>query len=139
MCCMHPASVCVPRVRRRLSSGEEQQGAAMDMRIDEKGKYFMPRVAKDTLPAFIRTADQVIVGHVYVRTEKRLKDYLNEDMSRFLPITDSRFYNAADETLLYHSAFLLVAYQHIIMISPAEALADVRPAPWQEAQQENPV
>ena len=111
----------------------------MDMRIDEKGKYFTPRVVKDTLPALIRTADQVIVGHVYVRPEKRLKDDLNEDMSRFLPITDARVYNAADETLLYHSAFLLVAYQHIIMISPVEALADVRPAPWQESEQENPV
>jgi len=60
-------------------------------------------------------------------------------MSRFLPITDARVYNAVDETLLYHSAFLLVAYQHIIMISPVEALADVRPAPWQESEQENPV
>ena len=72
----------------------------MDMRIDEKGKYFTPRVAKDTLPAFIRTADQIIVGHVYVRPEKRLKDDLNEDASRFLPVTDARVYNAADETLL---------------------------------------
>jgi hypothetical protein len=111
----------------------------MDMRIDEKGKYFTPRVAKDTLPALIRTADQLIVGHVYVRPDKRLKDDLNEDASRFLPVTDARVYNAADESLLYHSAFLLVAYQHIVMISPVEALADVRPAPWQEASnQENP-
>ena len=111
----------------------------MDMRIDEKGKYFTPRVAKDTLPALIRTADQLIVGHVYVRPDKRLKDDLNEDASRFLPVTDARVYNAADETLLYHSAFLLVAYRHIVMISPVEALADVRPAPWQESsKQENP-
>ncbi len=29
----------------------------LDMRIDEKGKYFTPRVAKDTLTALIRTAD----------------------------------------------------------------------------------
>jgi hypothetical protein len=111
----------------------------MDMRIDEKGKYFTPRVAKDTLPALIRTADQLIVGHVYVRPDKRLKDDLNEDASRFLPVTDARVYNAADETLLYHSAFLLEAYRHIVMISPVEALADVRPAPWQESSnQENP-
>src|SRR6476659_9256678 len=104
MQCMRPASVCVPRVRRRLSSGEERQGAAMDMRIDEKGKYFTPRVAKDTLPAFIRTADQVIVGHVYVRPDKRLKDDLNEDTSRFLPITDARVYESSTEKLLYHSS-----------------------------------
>ena len=109
----------------------------MDMRIDEKGKFFTPRVAKDTLPALVRTADQVIVGHVYVRPDKRLKDDLNEDPSRFLPITDARVYNASDETLLYHSSFLLVAYQHIIMISPLDALADIRSTPWQPAVAEN--
>ena len=109
----------------------------MDMRIDEKGKFFTPRVAKDTLPALVRTADQVIVGHVYVRPDKRLKDDLSEDPSRFLPITDARVYNASDETLLYHSSFLLVAYQHIIMISPLDALADIRSTPWQSVEAEN--
>jgi hypothetical protein len=119
--------------RRDYRSSEEPP---MDMRIDEKGKFFTPRVVKDTLPALIRTVDQVIVGHVYVRPDKRLKDDLSEDPSRFLPVTDARVYNASDETLLYHSAFLLVAYQHIVMISPVEALADIRPAPWQEVQTE---
>jgi hypothetical protein len=91
-------------------------------------------VAKDTVPAFIRTADQVIVGHVYVRPEKRLKDDLSEDTSRFLPVTDARVYDAASEKLLYHSSFLLVAYHHIIMLSPVDALEDVRPTPWQDAE-----
>lgn len=108
----------------------------LDVRFDEKGKFFTPRVAKDTLPALIRTAQQVIVGHIYVRPEKRLKDDLSEDASRFLPVTDARVYRADDETLLYHSSFLLVAYQHIIMISPVSALADVRPVPWQFEQDE---
>jgi hypothetical protein len=104
----------------------------LDMRIDEKGKFFTPRVAKDTLTAFIRTNDQVIVGHVYVRPDKRLKDDLNEDASRFLPVTDARVYDATSENLLYHSSFLLIAFRHIIMISPLEALAEIRPAPWQD-------
>ncbi|HEX8077667.1 MAG TPA: hypothetical protein VF511_07620 [Chthoniobacterales bacterium] len=108
----------------------------MDMRIDEKGKYYTPRVAKDTLPAFVRTADQVIVGHVYVRPGKRLKDDLNEDTSRFLPITDARVYDAGTETLLYHSSFLLIAYSHIVMLSPLDALANIRPAPWNALQAE---
>jgi hypothetical protein len=51
-----------------------------------------------------------------------------------LPVTDERVYNAADEKLLYHSSLLLIAFQHIIMISPMDALADVRPVPWQVAQ-----
>ena len=38
---------------------------------------------------------------------------------------------AASEKLLYHSSFLLIAYSHIIMISPLDALADIRPTPWQ--------
>ena len=72
----------------------------MDMRFDEKGKFFTPRVAKDTLTAFVRTANQIIVGHVYVRPDKRLKDDLNEDPSRFLPVTDARVYDSATEALL---------------------------------------
>ena len=104
----------------------------LDMRIEEKGKFFPPRVAQDTLTAFIRTANQIIVGHVYVRPDKRLKDDRNEDLSRFLPVTDARVYDAADEKLLYHSSFLLIAYAHIIMLSPLDALADIRPAPWQD-------
>ncbi len=108
----------------------------MNMRFDEKGKFYTPRVAKDTLPALIRTHDQVIIGHVYVRPDKRLKDDLNEDTSRFLPVTDARVYDGTSEQLLYHSGFLLVAYQHIVMISPLDALADVRPTPWSGAAQE---
>jgi len=111
----------------------------MDIRIDEKGKYYTPRVPKDTLPAFVRTVDQIIVGQVYIRPDKRLKDDLNEDTSRFLPITDARVYDAGSEKLLYHSSFLLIAYSHIILISPLDALADIRPTPWQSSHdQEEP-
>lgn len=105
----------------------------MDMRIDEKGKYYTPRVAKDTLPAFVRTIDQIIIGQVYVRPDNRLKDELNEDASRFLPITDARIYDAATEKLLYQSSFLLLAYSHIVMLSPLGALDNIRPVPWIEA------
>lgn len=103
----------------------------MDMRIDEKGKYYTPRVPKDSLLAFVRTTDQIIIGHVYVRPDRRLKDELNEDNSRFLPITDAQVYDAATEKLLYHSSFLLIAYSYITMISPLDALADIRSVPWQ--------
>lgn len=102
----------------------------MEMRIDDKGKYFTPRVAKECLPALIRTADQIIVGEVHVRPERRLKDDLGDDRSRFLAVTDARVYTAADETLLYHSSFLLVSYQHIITLSPLEAIENVRAVPW---------
>jgi hypothetical protein len=103
----------------------------MDLRIDEKGKYFTSRVAKDSLAALIRTQDQVIVGFIYVRPERRIKDELNEDESRFLPITNARIYDAHSEKLLYESTFLLVAFDHIVMVSPLDAMPNVRTVPWQ--------
>lgn len=103
----------------------------LDVRIDEKGKFYTPRVVKDTLNAFIRTTDQVIIGHIHVRPETRLKDDLNDDSSRFLAVTDARIYDATNETLLYHTGLLLVAYAHITMIGPLEAFRDFRPVPWQ--------
>lgn len=108
----------------------------MDLRIDEKGKYFTQRIAKDTLPAFIRTNEQVIVGRIHTRPERRLKDELNDDTSRYLPVTDAQVYDASNEQLLYHSSLLLVAYQHILMISPLDALEPIRPVPWQHTDEQ---
>lgn len=103
----------------------------MDLRIDDKGKYFTQRVSKDMLPAFIRTAEQVIVGNIHTRPERRLKDELSEDNARFIAVTDARVYDASSEQLLYHSALMLVAYSQIVLLSPLEALEDIRDVPWQ--------
>ena len=103
----------------------------MDLRIDDKGKYYTQRVIKDMLPAFIRTAEQVIVGNIYMRPERRLKDELNEDATKFLAITDVRVYDAGTEQLLYHSAIMMISYAHIIMVSPLDAHEAFRDLPWQ--------
>ena len=100
----------------------------MEAHVDEKGKYYTPRVVKDPVRAFIRTTDHVIVGHVYIRPDQRLSDSLSEDHARFLPITDVQVYDTTTHTLLYQSNFLLVAYHHIMMIGPLDALIDA-PAP----------
>ncbi|MDZ4717723.1 MAG: hypothetical protein SH847_04585 [Roseiflexaceae bacterium] len=102
----------------------------MDVRIDEKGKFFTPRVAKDALQALVRTADQHIIGYLYLRPDKRLKDEINEDTSRFLPITDARVYHAATDDFIYHASFILVSYEHIVSITPVESISESRPAPW---------
>jgi len=106
-----------------------------DLRIDDKGKYFTQRVAKDVLPAFIRTADQVIVGNIYARPDHRLKDELSEDSSRFLAVTDVRVYENGSERLLYHTALMLIAYEHIVMIGPLDAHKHIRNVPWQTEEQ----
>jgi hypothetical protein len=102
----------------------------MDVRIDEKGKYFTPRIAKDAMLAMVRTADERVVGYIYVRPDRRLKDEMNEDQSRFLPITDARIYRASDNALLYHAGFTLIAYSHIIGITPIEAIGEGHELTW---------
>jgi hypothetical protein len=96
----------------------------MNLRIDEKGKYFTSRIAKDMLLAYMCTGDQVIVGHIYVRPDRRLKDELDDDASRFLPVTNARVYDRSGECLLYETAFLLVAYRHLTLITPIDAVAN---------------
>ncbi|NWG22762.1 MAG: hypothetical protein HXY39_20855 [Chloroflexi bacterium] len=104
----------------------------MDVRIDEKGKYFTPRITKDAVTAFIRTAGKIIIGSVYVRPGNRLTDELNSDPASFLPVTDARVYSAADEAFLLQTAFLLVAFREILLIGELDALANIRATPWLE-------
>ncbi|MCS6841552.1 MAG: hypothetical protein NZ701_12285 [Roseiflexus sp.] len=102
----------------------------MEVRIDEKGKFFTPRITKDAVTAFVRTPGKVIVGSVYVRPGNRLTDELNSDPSSFLPMTSARVYRADDESFLLQTSFLLVAYREILLISELDALAAVRNVPW---------
>lgn len=102
----------------------------MEVRIDEKGKFFTPRITKDAVTAFVRTPGKVIVGSVYVRPGNRLTDELNGDPSSFLPVTSARVYRADDESFLLQTSFLLVAYRDILLIGELDALAAVRDVPW---------
>ncbi|GAB4116501.1 MAG: hypothetical protein Fur005_21600 [Roseiflexaceae bacterium] len=104
----------------------------MDVRIDEKGKFFTPRVAKDAMQVLIRTADQHIIGYVYVRPDKRMKDEINEDSARFLSITDAQVFHSDSDSLIYRTSFLLVSFTHIVSITPTEAISASRPAPWMD-------
>lgn len=108
----------------------------MDVRVDERGKFFTARIAKDAVAAFVRTRDQVIVGSMYVRPGHRLTDDLNSDGAPFLALTDAQVFRASDEALLYRAGLLMVAYRAIVLIGELDALAAVRRAPWLPAQHE---
>jgi hypothetical protein len=110
----------------------------MDVRVDERGKYFTPRIAKDVVLAFVRTRDQLIVGSIYVRPGHRLTDELNSDTAPFLAITDAQVLRASDEVLLYRAGLLMVAYHTIVLIGELDALAELRPAAWQQVPEHEP-
>lgn len=102
----------------------------MHSRVDEKGKFFTQRVTKDVVRSYVRTADYIVVGNVHVRPDQRIKDELDRDTSRFLPITDAIVYEAATSRQLYQTDFLLLTYQHVVMISPIDAFGEAGNAPW---------
>ncbi len=90
--------------------------------VTHKGKYFTPRVSKEPVVALIRTHDYLITGSVYTRPEQRLKDELNSDRERFLAVTEAQVYDPSGEQLLFESSFLLIAYDHIVLITPTDAI-----------------
>ena len=112
------------------------EGAAMDTRMDDRGKFFTPRVTKESIAAAIRTTDHLIVGQMHVRPDKRLKDELNQAPDRFIAVTDARVHNANGSELFFESSFLLVDATHVIFITPLEAVKESEGLPWAHVQEE---
>ncbi len=110
--------------------------AAMDVRTDDRGKYFTPRVTKESVATVIRTTEHMIVGMVHVRPDQRLKDELNNAHDRFIAVTDARVYNASGNELLLESSFLLVEDNHVIFITPLEAIKGGEKYAWAREQEE---
>lgn len=106
----------------------------MDVRIDDRGKYFTQRISKESVVSVIRTIEHIVVGHVYVRPEHRLKDELNSEAGRFLAVTNAQVYDNQGTNLLFESSFLLLSYDHVIMISPLEAVSNAGEALWAQTE-----
>jgi hypothetical protein len=90
--------------------------AKMNIRYDEKGKFFTDIISKDAVPAIIQTLVTRIQGNVYVRVNDRVKDELNRG-EHFIAVTDALIFDLQGEKL-YDAALLLVNRDHIIWIIP---------------------
>src|SRR5438552_19107582 len=88
-------------------------------------------VPTERIEALIRTTDQLILGKVHAQPGKRLKDEMNSDSSRFIAITDARVYDATGRQLLYETAFLLLANDHIVSMTPRSSVTG-GDLPWLE-------
>jgi hypothetical protein len=104
----------------------------MDVRIDSHGKYFSQRVAKESVAALIRTTDHLIVGYVYIRPDYRLKDELNSDAGRMIAVTEARVYNEEGTKFLFATGLLLLSYNHVLFLSPLDAVSATDGALWAE-------
>lgn len=88
-------------------------------------------VPTERIEAFVRMREQLVVGRLHAEPGKRLKDEMNHTSTRFIAITDARVYDASGQ-LLYETAFLLLANDHIVSVTPRGSVTAGQP-PWFEA------
>ncbi len=98
--------------------------------MDDKGTMFSSHVAKETIAAILRTPDQLIVGRLHARPQKRLKDEMNHFSDRFIAVTAARVFDASGTRLLYEASFLLVSNAHLVSVTPVSAVASFGDASW---------
>lgn len=98
--------------------------------MSEHPAFAAAHVAKDSIAAVIRTADQLIVGQLHARPQKRLKDEMNHLNDRFIAITDVRVYDAGGSRLIFETGFMLVSNAHIVSIAPLSSMTQFGDAAW---------
>ena len=90
----------------------------MNVRYDDKGKFFTDIITKDPVPSIIQTLVTQIKGNVYVRLNERVKDELNRG-EQFLAITEAKVFNLQGQKIS-EAEFMLINRDHIIWIIPDE-------------------
>lgn len=93
----------------------------MVTRYDEKGKYFTNIITKETRFAYIQTSDCQIQGWVYIRSDHRLKDEMNEQ-EQFFAVTDAQTFDHSGN-IKYKCKFMLVNRDQVIWIIPKDELS----------------
>lgn len=89
----------------------------MTLRFDEKGKFYMNVVPKETVESVIQTVSNRITGCVHIRPGTRLKDEINRE-GEFLAVTNAVIFDATGAKL-YQCEFLAVNLHHVVWIMPA--------------------
>jgi len=79
-------------------------------------------VPTETIAVAVRTPDQLLVGFLHSRPQKRLKDELNGNSDHFLALTAVRDYDGAGSRLLYESSVVLLDSGSIVSVTPLNAI-----------------
>jgi hypothetical protein len=94
----------------------------MNIRYDDKGKFFTDVITKDTVPSIIQTLVTRIQGNIHVRINERVKDELNRG-EQFLAITDANIFDLQGQKL-YEAEFMLLNRDHVIWVIPDDENAN---------------
>ena len=85
-------------------------------------------VPTETMAVAVRTPDQLLVGFLHARPQKRLKDELNGNSDHFLALTSARVYDGAGSRLLYESSVVLLDSGSIVSVTPISAIGPAEAA-----------
>ncbi len=90
----------------------------MNIRYDDKGKFFTDVITKDAVPSIIQTLVSRIQGNIHVRLNERVKDELNHG-EQFLAVTEVDIYDLQGQKVR-NAEFMLINRDHVIWIIPDE-------------------
>jgi hypothetical protein len=90
----------------------------MNIRYNEKGKFFTDVVSKEAIPIVIQTLVNRIDGHLHVRQGERVRDGVNKD-DQFVAVTDVTIFSIQGKKI-FETNFLLVNKDQIIWMSPID-------------------
>jgi len=90
----------------------------MNIRYDDKGKFFTDVITKDAVPSIIQTLVSRIQGNMHVRINERVKDELNRG-EQFLAVTNAKIFNLQGEKVR-EAEFILINRDHVIWVVPDE-------------------
>ncbi len=79
-------------------------------------------VPTQTTGVAVRTHDQLVIGLMHARPQKRLKDELNGNSDKYLAVTAARVYDSDGSRLLYEAAVVLLASDHVVSVTPLAAV-----------------
>ncbi len=94
------------------------------------------RIRKESVAVVLRMPDELIVGQLHVDPQKRLKDELNITRDRYVAVTAARVYDAAGSRLLHETTLMLVSTEHVMTVTPLDAIPEGCDAAWFRAERE---
>ncbi|MFQ5671693.1 MAG: hypothetical protein ACE5G9_01250 [Nitrospinales bacterium] len=78
---------------------------------------YKAKVKKEKREVIIRTSQEKIEGHVFIRAGLRLMDMLNKDEENFVAMSDVNVYSLHTERLIFEAEFLVLSKNQIVLIA----------------------
>jgi len=77
---------------------------------------YKTRVKKEKVPVKIQTLQNRIEGNIYLLSNTRITDMLNQEGYHFIPITDAKIYSLKAGSLIDEAEFVAINKNQVVLI-----------------------